>query len=133
MKYNSPSKLLLIVLGWIFVGLGVIGIFLPLMPTTIFMIIAAWCFARSSEKFYIWLVYHPRFGKTVRDFYEKKGMSLKSKITSIVMMTTAISISAIFFTQKVFVRIILFSIAIGVAIYIASLKTIKSDIPPQGG
>ncbi len=131
MKYNSPSKLLLIVLGWVFVGLGVIGIFLPLMPTTIFMIIAAWCFARSSDKFYKWLIYHPRFGKTIRDFHERKGMTLKSKISAIVMMVLAISISAIFFTQKIFVRIILFSIAIGVAVYIASLKTIKSDISPQ--
>ena len=127
MKPALISKPFLIVLGWFFISLGVIGIFLPLLPTTIFFILAAWCFSKSSDKFYNWLINHPRFGKLVRDYHERRGMPAKSKAIAITMMITTISLSAIFFTQNIFVRIILFFIALGVSIYIISLNSIEED------
>lgn len=127
MKQALISKSFLIILGWLFVSLGVIGIFLPLMPTTIFFILAAWCFSKSSDRFYNWLINHPRFGKLVRDYYEKRGMPTRSKIIAITMMITTISLSAIFFTQNIIVRIILFFLACGISIYIISLNSIKED------
>ncbi len=123
------SKPILIAAGWIFVSLGIIGIFVPLMPSTIFFIIAAWCFARSSQRFYDWLINHPRFGKTVKDYYEKRAMPLKSKVYAIVLLVGTISLSAIFFTQKTSVRIILFIIAVSVSAYIISLRTLKKAEP----
>lgn len=127
MRTVSISKMFLITLGWIFIALGVIGIFLPLMPSTVFFILAAWCFSKSSEKFYNWLINHPKFGKLVRDYYEKRGMRLRSKFIAVIMMITTISLSALFFTQNIFVRIILLFIAIIVSIYIFSLASIKED------
>jgi uncharacterized membrane protein YbaN (DUF454 family) len=127
MKPALISKPFLIVLGWFFISLGMIGIFLPLMPTTIFFILAAWCFSKSSDKFYNWLINHQRFGKFVRDYRERRSMPAKSKTIAITMLITTISLSAIFFTQNIFVRIILFFIAVGVSIYIISLNSIKED------
>ena len=126
---SSLYKYFLIALGWFLVGLGVIGIFVPLMPTTIFFILAAACFARSSEKFYNWLIYHPKFGKFIRDYREHRGMPLKSKIIAVSMLLITIGSSAVFFTEKIYVRIILAVIAVGVSSYIISLKTIKQTNP----
>lgn len=123
------KKYLLIAAGWAFVSLGVIGIFLPLMPTTIFFILAAACFARSSEKFYNWLIYHPKFGKFVRDYRENRGMPLRAKIIAVTMVILSIGSSAVFFTDKLYIRIILIAIAAGVIIYLLSLKTIKATKP----
>lgn len=131
MKLNELSKPFLIAAGWTFVAVGIIGIFLPLVPTTIFFILAAWCFAKSSEKFYNWLIYHPHFGKFVRNFHEKKGMPVKSKIIAVVMLILTIGSSAIFFTHQIIVRVILFCIALGVSAYIISLKTLREDVSSQ--
>lgn len=131
MKVKSIYKYLLIALGWVLVGLGVIGIFVPLMPTTIFFILAAACFAKSSDRFYNWLIYHPRFGKFIKDYREKRAMPLKSKIISVSMMIIVIVSSAIFFTKSIVVRILFFLIAFGVSWYILSLKTLKEDISAQ--
>ncbi|MCX6169861.1 MAG: YbaN family protein [Ignavibacteriales bacterium] len=119
------------VLGWLFIVLGTIGIFLPLMPTTIFFILAAWCFARSSEKFYNRLINHPIFGKIVRDYREKKGMPIRAKIISITMMAITISCSALFFTEDLIVRILLLIIAVSVSIYILSLKTLRDNVSSE--
>lgn len=129
MNKNIIYKYLLIAAGWIFVALGVIGIFLPLMPTTIFFILAAASFAKSSEKFYNWLIYHPRFGKFIRDYRENRGMPMRAKIIAISMIILSIGSSAIFFTEKTFVRVLLIITAIGVSSYIISLKTIKQRNP----
>jgi hypothetical protein len=127
MKISKVYKSFLAGLGWFFVALGVIGIFVPLMPTTIFFILAAACFAKSSERFYNWLINHPRFGKFIKDYREKRGMPLKSKITSISLMLIAIGSSAYFFTEKTWVRILLLGIAFGASLYIISLKTITTE------
>ena len=130
MNYGKNAyKFLLIAAGWIFVVLGVIGIFLPLMPTTIFFILAAACFARSSEKFYNWLIYHPKFGKFIRDYWEHRGMPLKSKIIAVAMVIISIGSSALFFAEKTYLKILLVVIAIGVSVYIISLKTIRENRP----
>lgn len=124
-KTSTLYKYFLIALGWVLVSLGIIGIFVPLMPTTIFFILAAACFAKSSEKFYNWLIYHPKFGKFIRDYREQRGMPLKSKIIAVTMVILTIGSSAIFFAEMIIVKIILVVIAIGVSSYILSLKTIK--------
>jgi hypothetical protein len=129
MNKTSIYKYFLIAAGWIFVALGVIGIFLPLMPTTIFFILAAASFAKSSEKFYNWLIYHPRFGKFIRDYRKNRGMPLRAKIIAVSMVILSIGSSAIFFTEKTFVRVLLVITAIGVSSYIISLKTIKQRDP----
>jgi len=74
-------------LGLLFVALGFIGAFLPLMPTTIFLILAVGCFARSSPRLETWLLSHPRFGGTLRAWREEGAMSSTAKIMACTGMT----------------------------------------------
>ena len=123
---NNPLiRWLLISAGLIFVGIGTVGMFLPLLPTTIFFILAAWCFARSSEKFYHWLHYNRWFGKFFRNYRRGHGMTLKSKISSLLLLWLGISLSAVYATDALYVRILLLLIALGVSWHIISLRTAK--------
>lgn len=65
--------------GWLMVALGIIGALLPVMPTTIFLILAVWCFSRSSPRFEAWLLNHPRYGRPLRQWKEQGAISRKGK------------------------------------------------------
>jgi len=80
-------------LGFLFVGLGTIGIYIPGIPTTSFMVLAAVCFAKSDPKMFAWLLNNPLFGHYIRDFIEGKGIPFVSKVFIIGFMWTAISLS----------------------------------------
>ncbi|MBX3009370.1 MAG: YbaN family protein [Melioribacteraceae bacterium] len=127
MSSKKIYKYIFIGLGWFFVGLGIVGIVTPLLPTTVFFLIAAWFFAKSSDHFYLWLINHPRFGKFIKDYREKRGMPLKSKIVAVIMLNITILSSIMFFTQNIYVRILLVIIAVSVSAYIISLNTIKNE------
>lgn len=91
---RSPViRTLLLAIGWLSVTLGIIGIFLPVLPTTPFLLLAAACFARSSRRFYLWLVDHPRLGPWVRDYLDGHGIPLKAKVYSIALMWSSIGLS----------------------------------------
>lgn len=79
-------------LGWFFVALGIIGAFLPVMPTTIFLIVAAWCFARSSPELETWLLSHPLFGEPLRNWRERGAISRRAKIIACTMIATSYGI-----------------------------------------
>ncbi|MBH60585.1 MAG: hypothetical protein CL907_05435 [Dehalococcoidia bacterium] len=105
---NSPhemkkSRFLLVRLFWIslgsiFVGIGAIGIFVPGLPTTIFLILAAACYIRSSERLYNWLIKNKTFGKYIKDFREGKGMPQRAKITALSMMTIFVLLAVLPFS-----------------------------------
>ena len=90
---NPVIRLLWKGLGFLFVGLGTIGIYIPGIPTTSFMVLAAVCFAKSDPKMYAWLLNNPLFGHYIRDFIEGKGMPFVSKVFIIGLMWIAISLS----------------------------------------
>lgn len=84
----SPlARLLLLGLGWACVGLGAVGAFLPVLPTTPFLLVAAWAFARSSARLRAWLYGHPRFGAALRDWHEHGAIPRRGKILSVVGMS----------------------------------------------
>ena len=70
---------LLFAAGWIFTALGVVGLLLPVMPGTVFLILAAWCFSRSSPRFEAWLLGHPRLGPHVRRWRETGAIARRAK------------------------------------------------------
>jgi len=80
---NKFLRYLLIIAGTIFLGFGVIGIFLPILPTTPFLLLAAVCYARSSQRFYNWLMNNKWFGNYIKNYYGGRGVPLKFKILSI--------------------------------------------------
>jgi len=116
--------------GTIFVGIGILGIFLPLLPTTVFFLIAAWCYARSSYRLYDWLHHNKYFGKYIKNYRQGHGITRSAKITTIVVLWGGILYS-IFVTQIVFVQLILAAIAIGVTIHVVMIPTHVEDSPTQ--
>jgi uncharacterized membrane protein YbaN (DUF454 family) len=113
---------LLFSLGWLSVVLGVLGIFLPLLPTTPFLLLAAWCFARSSARFHGWLINHPRLGPLINGYLDGKGIPLKAKRYAISMLWVSIAISA-WVVQITWVRALLLLIALVVTVLIARQPT----------
>ncbi|HEX2147398.1 MAG TPA: YbaN family protein [Pseudorhizobium sp.] len=81
-----------LILGWLFVTIGVIGVFLPVLPTTPFLILAVACFASSSPRLEAWLLNHPKFGKPLRDWREKGAIPRKGKVAAVVMMAASYAI-----------------------------------------
>ena len=126
-QMTQIKKWLLIVIGSISVGLGMLGVFLPLLPTTPFLLLAAACYIRSSEKFYNWLIYHKWFGSYIRNYREGRGIPLKAKIMAISLIWLTIGFSAVFIVPVLIARIVLFGIAIGVTIYLLKIKTLKPE------
>ncbi len=124
------KKWLLITIGTISVGLGFLGIVLPLLPTTPFLLLAATCYIRSSERFYHWLIYHKWFGDYIRNYREGRGIPLTAKITAIVLIWLTIGSSVLFIVPMLYVRILLVLIATGVTIYLLSVKTLKQEHSP---
>jgi uncharacterized membrane protein YbaN (DUF454 family) len=111
--------------GTIFLGLGIIGIILPLLPTTPFLLLAAACYLRGSERMHNWLINHKWFGDYIRNYQEGKGIPIRVKITAIVFLWVTISISVFLFITWIWLGIILFVIAFLVSLYILSMKTLK--------
>lgn len=125
-KYRNPvARYALLVIGWFSVALGVIGIFLPVLPTTPFLLLAAACFVRSSRRFYEWLVMHPRLGPWFRDYLEGNGIPLKAKIYTISTMWLSISVSC-WLVPLLWARIGMLISATLVTLYILRLKTLSS-------
>ena len=124
--YRNPvARYALLVVGWLSVALGVIGIFLPVLPTTPFLLLAAACFVRSSRRFYDWLVTHPRLGPWFRDYLEGNGVPLKAKIYTITTMWLSIGVSC-WLVPLPWARISMLISATLVTIYVLRLKTLPS-------
>ncbi|HUG99897.1 MAG TPA: YbaN family protein [Gammaproteobacteria bacterium] len=112
---------MLITAGMICVGLGAIGIVLPGLPTTPFLLLAAYCFARSSERFHGWLLNHRWFGSYVRNFEEGRGMTRRAKAATLLIMWLSFGITIILFVPVVWGQVGMFLLATAVSTYIARL------------
>lgn len=119
---SRTLRYILFFCGCLSVALGVIGIFLPVLPTTPFLLLAAACFARSSKRFYLWLVLHPKLGPWVRDYLEGEGLPLKGKVWALLLMWISISVS-MWVVPLFWVRIFLLASAVAVTVYILKQKT----------
>lgn len=125
-----PEKLgiyryLYLISGILLVIIGVIGIFLPLLPTTIFLILASACFVKGSPKANEWLNNHKILGAYLKNYQDKSGLTIKSKIFSITFLWIMILSSAFLFTEEFFIRLLLLAIAVAVTIHLLMVKTKK--------
>ncbi|MGK9339387.1 YbaN family protein [Sinorhizobium meliloti] len=87
---NLPMRLAIVSLAWVMVGIGIAGIFLPLLPTTPFLLLAVWLFSRSSPRLAKWLMDHPLLGPPLRDWREEGAISRRAKISAILLMSLAL-------------------------------------------
>jgi hypothetical protein len=117
---------LYIAFGTAFVILGVIGIFVPLMPSTIFLLIGASCYARGSQRFYTWLMNNRWLGGMIRDYREGRGIPLRQKLLTMIILWMTIGSSAYLFIENGWVKMLLICIAAGVSLHLIILKTRKS-------
>ena len=123
----SPSvKILLRIAGTVLVGLAILGIFLPILPTAPLLLLAAWCYARSSTRLYNWLLGNKYLGAYIKNYREKKGISLKMKFITITLLVLSIGYTSIFVVETLWIRICLFLIAVGVSVHILSFPTLKN-------
>ena len=120
---NPARRMAWLAAGHLSVALGVIGIFLPIMPTTVFLIGAAACYARGSEHFYHWLLHHRWFGPPVRDWEEHRAMTVKAKVVAIATMAGGMLASALLLVNIRWVQILLAVIAVGVTALILAIRT----------
>jgi len=118
-------RILLVIAGTFCVGLGIVGIFVPVLPTTPFLLLAAACYARSSQRFYSWLLNNKWFGSYIRNYLERKGITLRVKVITLTLLWITIGASAAFAVETLALKLILVIIAIGVSIHILSLRTLK--------
>jgi uncharacterized membrane protein YbaN (DUF454 family) len=112
----------ILAVGFLATGLAVIGIFLPLVPTVPLLLLAAACFARSSERFHNWLLNHQKLGPMIHCYLNGQGVPLRAKITAIGLIWFSISIS-VFFINPFWLKFLLVIIGISVTLYLLSLAT----------
>ena len=124
-KLSSLKKVLFIVAGTISLGLGVVGVFLPILPTTPFLLLSAACYYKGSERMHRWLLGNELFGSYIRNYREGKGISQAGKIFTLFFLWITICFSALFIVNNYIVQIVLFAIAIAVTIHIITLPTFR--------
>ncbi len=117
-------KPLLVSVGILCVGLGSAGIVLPLVPTTPFLLLAAACFAKSSDRFYSWLLRHRHFGPVIKNYREKRGITKKTRAMALSLLWFSITLSAFTAMSSWTARAVLFAVAAAVTIHLFSLKTL---------
>ncbi len=120
-------KILLLCFGTLCVALGVLGIFLPVLPTTPFLLLAACCYGRSSQRFYLWLTTNRWCGEYIRNYREGKGIPRRKKILSILLLWMTIGYTIVFAVSQGWIRLILLGIAIGVTLHLGKTKTLRPE------
>jgi len=129
---KNPRRTLLVIGGTLCLAIGVIGMFLPVLPTTPLLLLAAYCYARSSQRFYDWLMTNRWFGEYIRNYREGRGIPLKQKVLTITLLWVTIGYAAGFVVPVWWVRLILVGIAAGVTIHLIRTKTYTPEAQNPG-
>ena len=117
----------MIFLGTVCVGLGVLGMFLPLLPTTVFLLMAAYCYSHSSERFHTWLINNRLFGSYIRNYKSGKGISMRQKVSTIAILWASIGFSIWAIGASIWIDLLLLAIAVGVTIHLVLIRTYRPE------
>lgn len=128
MKKLILPKWLLVSIGILAVGLGIAGIFVPLLPTTPFLLLGAACFARSSEKLYRWLMGHKWLGPYIKNYREHRAIAPQVRAIVLLVLWGTIGYSALVVVDALIIRVLLVGVAIGVTVHLIKLKTLTPDM-----
>lgn len=121
------KKKVFFLLGWFFVIIGVVGIVIPVLPTTPFLLLSVWFFSKSSMRFYEWILNHRILGEYVRSYQDGDGVSLKIKIRTIILLWATIAVSIYFTSDKKWITVLLISIACVISIHIALIRKKRNN------
>lgn len=125
MHANKKMNIILTVLGLVSLGLGILGIFLPVLPTTPLLLLAAALFRRGNRRLYDWLLNHPKLGPYITNFMKYKAIPLKIKVIAVTALWLTLLYCAIFVAEHWAFRLFFIAIAVGVTIHILSYKTLR--------
>ncbi|MBM3319931.1 MAG: YbaN family protein [Candidatus Eisenbacteria bacterium] len=128
---NDIERTLLIVCGTLCVAMGVIGMFLPILPTTPFLLLASACYARSSKRFYQWLLTNRCFGEYIRNYREGRGIPLRQKILTLILLWLTIGYALLFVVSFGWITLVLLGIAGGVTVHLVKTRTFKPEARNQ--
>jgi len=127
LRAPSRSRLVrwtFISLGSLLVAVGVLGIFLPLLPSTVFFLMALGCYGKSSPSAYRWMTTNRLFGQNLREYREEKGATVRTKVVSLLWLWGGIGLSE-YFIDNLWIRLTLIAIALGVSAHLVLLRTIR--------
>ncbi|MDR1896027.1 MAG: YbaN family protein [Prevotellaceae bacterium] len=117
-------RILFIILGTLFLALGVLGIFLPLLPTTPFLLLTVACYTKGSKTLLNRLLNNKYLGKYIVEYQRNRGIRKSIKIYVLSLLWTSISLSVVFFAEALWLKILLICVAVGVTIHISTFKTL---------
>ena len=117
-------------LGWTALALGALGLFLPLLPTTVFVLVAAWAFARSSPRLHQWLREHPRFGETLVAWEQHRAIPRRARRIALVALATSYAITATLLGPLSVGALVALVCIVGVAVYLLRLPEMPEGGPP---
>lgn len=131
-KKHKITKAIWLIVGFICLSLGAIGMVLPILPTTPFLLAAAACFCKSSTRMYNWLLGNKWFGEYIKNYREGRGLPMRTKIMALIILWVTIGVSIIFLLNRLLppqlvlpMQLIMGAIAVGVSIHILKLPTFK--------
>ena len=130
---GGARRVIFLVVGTLSLATGVIGMFVPLLPTTCFLLLATWCYARSSPRLHRWMHENRWFGEYLRDYREGRGIPRTLKVGSLSVMWLTIGASIVFAISTLWVRLALLAIALGVTIHVASLRDSRAMARERNG
>ena len=123
------TQRVLFVCGWTALGLGVVGVVVPVLPTVPFLLLAAACFRRSSPRWHCWLVTHPVSGRHIADYLAGRGLRPRAKILALATLWASILLSVILFVPVLALSVLLMVTAAAVSVYILRLPTAAEAEP----
>ncbi|MCX7746474.1 MAG: YbaN family protein [Clostridia bacterium] len=126
MKKKTVKEIFLISVGSISLGLGMMGVFIPVLPTTPFLLLTAYCYIRSSKRLYLWLINHKIFGEYIYNYMTYRAVKRSTKIGALLFLWLTLGIS-IFAAASFYLRILLLIVGIGVSIHLFTLKTLRNE------
>ena len=120
------KRFMLLMLGCLALGLGVVGVFLPLLPTTVFILLAAFCFARSSERCHQWLQQHKYFGDLLRNFQSGRGIPKLARLRAVILLWLSMGVS-MWILANLWLVLLLAVIGVCVTLYLYRLPSYSDE------
>ena len=125
------KRYLLTAAGVVSLGLGALGVVLPLLPTTPFLLLAAACFFRSSDRLYDWLMRHRWFGPYIRNYREHRAIALGAKVGTLTLLWVTLAFTGLVVMESWWVRLMLLAVGVGVTWHVLSLRTLTPEMLAQ--
>jgi len=121
---DKVKRTLFVIAGTLFLIIGFIGVVIPVLPTTPFLLLAAACYIRGSKRIHYWMINNKVFGDFVKNYMERKGITFKQKVTTLIFLWLTIIISIYYFINNFPIIITLFVVAIAVSVHILRIRTL---------